>query len=245
MIRIVGAAFLVALLSTEAPLAQESRPDRYSVPHVAVIGSAEQEVRPDIAVLRIGVVNEKRTANEAMSENSRLAAAAIARVKSLGVDAKDIRTSNVSLTPIIDDERDPKTNAVIRRALRGYQASNLIDVTIRDVETAGAIASSIVESGANTYRGLSFQISDQDARLDDLRAKAVADAMRKAALYAHGASMKLGRLLVIDAGPNRYSGVEAMRAAAPAQAGGGPIPIEPGVKRLRLEVSATWELIPE
>ncbi len=80
----------------------------------------------------------------------------------------------------------------------------LLQVRIRDVDKAGAIASRVVvEGSANTYNGLSFSVSDQDAREDDLRGKAVGDAMRKAALYAHGASMKLGRVLAIETEPDR------------------------------------------
>jgi uncharacterized protein YggE len=231
-----------------APVAaQESGGARAAAAHIRVVGSAQDEVRPDIAVLNLGVVDEKPTAQDAMAENSRLTAAAIATVKGLGVDAKDIRTASVDLWPIMVDEHDPKTHAVTGRTLRGYRAENMISVTIRDLDKAGAIATKVVAAGANTYRGLSFDISDEDKKLDDLRAKAVADAMRKARLYASGASMKVGRLLAIDADPNRHPvGVQkfAARAAAPA-GGGAPIPIEPGVRQLRLEVSTTWELVPE
>ena len=133
----------------------------------------------------LGVVNERPTAAEAELENARAAASAIAGLKEFGVDPKDIKTSNSgSFAPVMVEERDPKTNGVLKRTLTGYRAENGLTVTsICDVDKAGAIASRVVASGANFYRGLYFSVSDKEAREDGLRAAAVKEAMRKAALY--------------------------------------------------------------
>jgi hypothetical protein len=130
-----------------------------------------------------------------------------------------------------------------------YRASDDLQVRIRDVDKAGAIASRVVAEGsANTYNGLSFSVSDQEAREDSLRAKAVGDAMRKAALYAQGASMKLGRVLAIETEPDRDiiagAGMPMLRAAHNSP-NALPIPVEPGVTRIEVGVSGVWELVPE
>ena len=117
-------------------------------------------------------------------------------------------------------------------------------MTIRDVDKAGAMASRVVASGANFYRGLYFRLSDKEAREDGLRAAAVKEAMRKAALYSHGAAMKLGRLLAIE--PNPEFGAADLPMQRSSE---GPravvVPIEPGNMRIEATVSATWELVPE
>ena len=173
-----------------------------------------------------------------------VATSAIARLKEFGVDPKDIKTSSLVLAPVMVEERDPKTNGVVKRTLTGYRAENGLTVTIRDVDKAGVIASRVVASGANFYRGLYFRVSDKDAREDGLRAAAVKEAMRKAALYSHGAAMKLGRLLAIEPNPEfgaadlpMQRSSEGLRAVV--------VPIEPGNVRIEATVSATWELVPE
>ena len=220
-----------------------------SIPHVSVSGRAFVEVKPDLATLSLGVVSEKTTAAEATAENAQATTNAIAVLKSLGVDPKDIKTTSLALTPVVTEERDPKTNALIKRNVTSYRASNMLQVRIRDVDKAGAIAArAVAEGSANTYNGLSFSVSDQEAREDGLRAKAVGDAMRKAALYAQGASMKLGRVLAIEADPDRSvianSDMPMLRAGhnSPNVL---PIPVEPGVTLIEVRVSGVWELLPE
>jgi uncharacterized protein len=218
-------------------------------PHITASGRAFVEVKPDIATLSLGVVSEKSTAAEATAENAQATTNAIAVLKSLGVEPKDIKTTSLILAPVVTEERDPKTNALIKRRVTSYRASNILQVRIRDVDKAGAIASRVVvEGSANTYNGLSFSVSDQDAREDDLRGKAVGDAMRKAALYAQGASMKLGRVLAIETEPDRSISATAdmpMLRTASSDRNILPIPVEPGVTRIEVRVSGVWELLPE
>ena len=238
-------ALALAVLSLSCALADaQERDQKFTLPHITVTGTSFVEVRPDIATLSLGVVNERPTAAEAESENARAAASAIAGLKEFGVDPKDIQTSSLVLAPVMVEERDPKTGGVVKRTLTGYRAENGLTVTIRDVDKAGAIASRVVASGANFYRGLYFSVSDKEAREDGLRAAAVKEAMRKAALYSHGAATKLGRLLAIEPNP------EFGAANLPMQkSSDGPrtvvVPVEPGNVRIESTVSATWELVPE
>lgn len=236
-------ALAAVSLSFASANAQE-RDQKFTLPHITVTGTSFVEVKPDIATLTLGVVSEKPTAAEAESENAKAAASVIARLKELGVDPKDIKTSNLVLAPVMVEERDPKANGVVKRTLTGYRVENGLTVTIRDVDRAGAIASRVVASGANFYRGLYFRVSDKEAREDGLRAAAVKEAMRKAAVYAHGAAMELGRLLAIE--PNPELGVADLPMQKSFE---GPravvVPIEPGNARIEATVSATWELVPE
>jgi uncharacterized protein YggE len=237
-------AACLALAVSCAPALAQDVDQKSTLPHIAVSGRAFVEVKPDIATLSIGVESERGAAAEATAENAQATTTAIAVLKSLGVDPKDIKTTRLVLTPVINEERDPK----IKRKVTSYRASNLLQVRIRDIDQAGAIAARVVSGGgANTYNGLSFSVSDEEAREDGLRAKAVGDAMRKAALYAQGASMKLGRVLVIETEPDRNILTNAdmpMGRAAPSP-NALPIPVEPGVTRIEVRVSGVWELLPE
>ncbi len=196
--------------------------------------------------MTLGVVSEQPTPTQAISENAKLAAELVADIKSQGVDPKDIKTEILDLSKLEIVERDPKTNLEIQRTVKGYQATALFRRRIHDVDKAGAIVRHVVEHGANTYRALSFGVTDADARIAALRSKAVADAMRKAALYARGASAKLGRVLGIDANPDTGGQADLpSRRFVPIAQQVTPIPVEPGLMPLAANVSATWELLPE
>lgn len=236
-------AFAAAVaLSLCAGLAQaQEQKMKIDTPHIVVSGAATHSARPDVATLTLGVDIEAATATEASARNAEQTRKLIETLKALGVEAKDIRTEALSLAPIIFDEQNPKTGEV-KRSFKGYRASNMLRVRLTPVERAGAIVAKVVESGANAWRGLDFSVSDATAKIDELRGKAVADARRRATLYAAGAGAKLGRLLLIEADPDGGVTPAAMRYGK-AMAEAAPIPLEPGVEELSANVRATWELV--
>ncbi|MGD1038366.1 MAG: SIMPL domain-containing protein [Roseiarcus sp.] len=225
-------------------LAQEPSASK-SVPTVSVVGFASEDARPDIAIVTFDVADERPSANEAENENARLSTAVIEGLEGAGIDAKDIATIGLSLSPVWNDEQDPKTGRIVKRTLTGYQASNTLSVRMRAVDKTGAIIAQGVQNGA-VYRGVAFDLSDRESREDALRVKAVGVAMRRASLYAEGASMKLGPLLAINAdlAPPIYrvgSGAARSLNMAPAPT---PLPVEPGFITLSQSVTATWALAP-
>lgn len=245
MLRNTGFALLILGLS--APSAWADDEMKFKEPYIVVDGSASVDAVPDRATMRLGVVVEKPTAAEAAAEVAKSAASVIASLKDLGVETKDIRTYNLEIDPVVIDDRDPQTKAFVKRTLAGYKASTLLEVTIKDVAKAGPLASRVVETGANTFKGLSFGVSDYEEREDGMRAKAVKNAMRRAELYASGANMKLGRLLALNPDPDRGNAADLPTrksevSAAPVRI---VIPVEPGVVTIGAHVSATWELVPE
>jgi uncharacterized protein YggE len=243
-LRIALAATCIAVFATAA-VAEDAEP-KFKVPYIWVDGTAAVEVKPDRAELSLGVIVERPTADAALAENASQSAAAIADLKQQGIDPSDIKTASLDVTPLILEDRDPKTNAVTGRHLAGYRASHRLLVRLRDVDRAGAIVSHVVANGANTFGGVWFQVSDREDRIDALRAKAVGVAMKRAALYAHGASMKLGRLLALNPDPQTDNAGAAdlpLRKSVPAERI--VVPIEPGTEFLEAHVTAAWELVPE
>src|SRR3954470_18568678 len=66
---------------------------------ITVSASGTVHQAPDQADLSFGVLTRAGSAKEALDENSDSAAKMIAALKKAGVDAKDIRTDEVSLQP--------------------------------------------------------------------------------------------------------------------------------------------------
>lgn len=214
--------------------------DRPAPALVSVTGVAAVEVRPDTAIVTLSVIDDKPAANDAIVENARIATGVIDGLKASGVDSKDIQTVGLSLYPVMSEGKDPKTGQPLKPVISGFHASNIIRVRVRDIDRAGALVAASAQNGA-LYQGVSFEISDRDAREDALRVQAVVDARRRAALYAQGAELKLGSLRTLAGSASERPALYA--SAARAAAAPAPLTIEPGVITLSETVSATWELI--
>jgi uncharacterized protein YggE len=234
-----GAAVASFLLLT-APAFAEDRP---LPPTVSVVGQAEEQARPDLAYVTLDIVDDRPNANDAATENARIASAVVDGLKGSGVDAKDVMTIGLSLSPVMTEQRDPKTGQIIKSTLTGYHAANVIRVRVRDIDRTGALVAARAPHGG-LYQGVGFFISDRESREDALRTKAASNAMHRAALYADGAGMKLGSVRSIGAeGGSPQPRFEMSRMAVGAAPAPPPAVVEPGLITLSETVSATWDLV--
>lgn len=152
---------------------------------------------PDVATIRAGVVTQGATAAASLRDNAARMAQVVASLKSAGIAARDLSTSNVSLQPQYRyaDNQPP--------AITGHQATNSVSVTFRDIARSGAVLDALVAAGANQIDGPAMSLSQPEAALDAARADAVKRARARAALYAQAAGMRVERILSInEAGEN-------------------------------------------
>ena len=151
-------------------------PLKDTVPTITTNGEASAEVVPDIATIAFGIDTERPKAADAARENARAVLAIVNEIKAQGIDAKDIKTISVTLAPVYDEERDA-SGYVTKRTLRGYSASNSLNVRIKDIGKAGALASQMLDKGANRFDGISYDYSQKAEKYNELRAEAVRDAL--------------------------------------------------------------------
>ncbi len=199
---------------------------------VTVTGEATVAVAPDAAIIRIGVSSQDKTARAASDANARQMTAVLAAIKSNNIADRDIQTSRLSLQP----QYDPNKSGTAR--LTGFQATNQVTVRIRDVGNLAAVLDSAISAGANEMSGIEFVVSEQSKLLDRARDDAIADARRKAELYAKAAGSHLGHVVAISEEGSAPSPVpmQALR--------GGAVPIAPGEQTLRAAVTVSYELTP-
>ena len=199
--------------------------------------SAEGQVTraPDIATLSAGVLTQSSTAAAAMAENAKKMAAAVSALKRAGVADKDIRTSSLSLQPQYRyaDNQPP--------AVTGYQASNQLTVTFRDIKQAGPILDALVAQGVNQISGPDFALEHPDAAMDEARMQAMQKARAKADLYAKAAGMSVKRIVAIGEGggyspqPPRPMLMMAARMKESTD-------LQPGEEKIGVTVNVTFEL---
>ena len=163
-------------------------------PSVSVTGEGHAYARPDQAQISMGVVSDSRTAAVALKTNTEKMTNLINTLKSKGIAEKDVLTSNFNVSP---QYRYDNANGQQRPTITGYQVSNEVHVKIRNLPSLGDILDAVVTAGANNVNGISFSLAEPDSVLDQARQKAVADAKRKAELYAGAAGVKIGRVLYI------------------------------------------------
>src|SRR5207244_4586342 len=109
-------------------------------------------------------------------------------LKGAGIDEKDYQTSRLSLQP----QYAPAGLNRTAPQITGYRAGNRVTIKVRDVTKVANVIDTLVGAGANEIGGINFIVSQASKLLDEAREKAVADARRKAEIYAKAAGVPLG-----------------------------------------------------
>ena len=221
----------LAMILLSAPASAQTPAD--FPPAISVTGEAQISVAPDIAFVDAGVATDAKTAREASEANNAAMAKVFVALKAANIDARDIQTSRLSLQPQYAPNRSGPSPVV------GYRASNRVTVRIHDVSKVAGVIDTLVGAGANDIGNVGFEVSQASKLLDDAREKAVADARRKAEIYARAAGVTLGAPLSISEGGAPQPMFRNKMVAGIAAA---PTPIAQGEETLSISVSVTWAI---
>lgn len=203
---------------------------------ISLSGNGTVDREPDIATVNVGVEIEAETAAQAMEQQAERMNAVFDAVRAAGVANRDMQTSSLSLNPVYDYNRPDN-----RPRLRGYSASNQITILVRDLDNLGASLDAIVRAGSNQINSVQFGVDDPTEATDEARVAAIADARRKADLYAEAAGYRVARIVTISEGGG-YSPPMPM-AARMVSAEAAPTPIAQGEVSLTANVNVTFELV--
>jgi uncharacterized protein len=225
------AALLAAALVSPV-LAQSDLPAA-----ISVSGEGTVSVPPDLAQIDAGVASDAKTAKEAAEANNVAMGKVLAALKGAGIDEKDYQTSRLSLQPQYAPNRSGP------QAVTGYRASNRVTIKVHDLTKVASVIDALVAAGANDIGNVGFTVSQPSKLLDEAREKAVADARRKAEIYAKAAGVMLGAPLdITEGGAPTPMFRSKMVAAAPMAVAG--TPIAQGEETLSVSVSITWAIKP-
>jgi len=151
-------------------------------------------------------------------------------LRRLTIPEADIQTVQFSLQPVFEYPREGTPR------LTGYEATNLVKVTVRDLTRVGAVIDAAVQAGANVVQDVAFALRDEAEVRATALTRAIQDARSKAQVMARALNVNLGR--VINATETTAPIVFPPVARAEAGAGGVP-PISPG----QIEVQATVNVV--
>lgn len=170
---------------------------------VEATGRGTASARPDVALIRLGVVTQAKTPKQATSENAQAITKVLAALKNLKVPEEAIQTSGLSLQPQYEWDEPNKKSVLV-----GYRAEHMLTVKT-EVEKAGEIYDAGVTAGANEAGGIELTLADDSP----LRKEALQKATKAAVAEIHAVGEALGVVLI---GPIQ----------AQVIAGGGPRPLE-------------------
>lgn len=225
------ATLFAAALIAAAPAMQARADDDRTI---SVSGSGEAMAVPDTALVTAGVLTEAADAKTALAGNSKAVAELFAALKSFGIAERDMQTRSFNVAPRYDRPERGEANRIV-----GYQVSNQVAVRVRDLDGLGVLLDRLIGAGANQMNGIQFYVDDTDALMDDARRKAVADARRKADLYADEAGVRIKRVVSIsEHGAQAPQPMFRAMAADRAES----VPVARGEQTISASVSVVYEI---
>ncbi len=223
-----------------ASIAQPAANDPATPPSEAsltVTGRGEIFARPDRAVVRVGVDVQAKEAVAAQTDANQRMQKILKDLKTLGIPDRFLATRSIELFPMTASV--PESEAI---EVRGYRATQIVEVTVDRVEMTGKVLDSAFKSGANRFEGVSFGLeNDLPQRREALRL-AVAEAAAKAETIVSALG---GRLVSITEVSEEGSGVEQpMPMARGRIMAMADTAVQPGEARVTAGVRVVYSIIP-
>jgi len=225
-------ALLASFLSFEAPAALADESDKRTI---SLSATGAVKTTPDKVDITTGVTSEGQTARDALDKNTEAMTKVVDGLKKAGIDAKDIQTTNFSVSPVYEQRKQGQAAFIT-----GYRVTNQVHIIVRDTKKLGDILDTVVSVGANQIGSISFGVSEPEALEDEARKQAIRNAIADAKLYAETAGVELGPVLTITEEDGGY--IPRYAEAAAPMAMDKAVPIEAGTTTVQVRVRVTWEL---
>ncbi len=209
------------------------QPDASTMRTVQVSGMGELQVKPDTAVIDLGVETQATSAQAALQQNNTKTQALMNTLQKANIPAENIQTQTIRLTPRYESAKTGGSQTLV-----GYTASNIMEVRTKDLKSFGTLLDQAVNAGANTIENISLEVSSPDQMLDQARKLAIVDAQHKAEQLAQLTGATLGPVLEIQESSSAPHPIVGQPAAETAG-----VPISPGTQNVSVQVQVTWSLV--
>ena len=181
---------LFALIRPERASAQE---ESYARRTVTVNGHGLVRAQPDMATVRFGVVTIDRDPEAARSRNARVSSETMNAVRGLGIDESSIKLDALRIEPYREYDADAR-----RYIDKGFQATRLVSVRLKELDVLPALIAEIVQKGANRISGIVYSIQEREVYEREAIKSALENAKEKASLMVETLGASLGEVLQIS-----------------------------------------------
>ena len=235
MIRYAIPLFAMSALAVPATAAEVQI--QAQAPVVELTVSETVNATPDVAQIGAGVTTRAPSAKEAVRLNAAAMQKVVDRLKTLGIPAKDIQTSNFNLNAQFN--YPPSGGSP---TFAGYEASNQVSVKLRQIDKVGDALDALVAAGANNINGPSFMLDDDTAAKQQARTRAFQRGQAMAQDYARMAGYTGARLLEVSESVQGGGPLPPRPVAYRAVAAQAATPIEPGEVGATVSLTVKYEM---
>lgn len=162
-----------------------------------VTGSATTNIKNDKVTVSLGVESADKTAQNALSSNSKLMNNIINALKGSGVQENETSTSSFTINPNYNYSEYGSKGDLI-----GFTVTNSIHITSSNIDSISQWIDTAVKNGANIVNEIYFSVSNNkmDKINNGLLKEAVGNAKSKADLVAEAAGLKIAGIKSITIG---------------------------------------------
>lgn len=220
-------------------------------------GTAEASYVPDTALLYLGVNKTATTQEEAKDEANKIISKITDELKKLGVEEKNIKTTNFSVNPNYNYDVTSSAQALENKMAlmpiapdrpkqNGYIATVNLEVRVTPVDKAEQVIDAVTKAGATQVGTSQLVLNEKKQKEleDQVRLEAIENAKEKAKSLAKAAGIRLGRVVdVQEAGggyPMMYRTSELKMDSAAAI----PAPsteLNPGENKISVTVTLSYQ----
>jgi len=225
---------IIFFLIAQILLGFKGLPENYPR-EITVSAQGKAFVKPDIALIKLGVTTEGMKIQEIVQENSEKMNNILKEIKDLGIEEKDVQTVRYDLSPRYEYWEKGQ------RIFKGYTLTQEIRVKIRDFEKIGEVLEKSTKIGANLVGELQFSVDEPEKIREIARKEAIDKAKEKAGQIASQSGLKLVKLINVY---ENYYPIPISPAPYKEMAGiGGEFPAVPTIQPGEEEVTVTVNLV--
>lgn len=169
----------------------------FKSPTITVVGHGKIEASPDVVYLNFASSYIDQSSAAAHSAVEEKLSDFVHRLKSLGVEEKDIIAGSISMNPRYDFEEYQNRRV---RIFKGYEVTRPLTVKTSDFSKIGEVADMAVSAGITDIRTFDYSITDPSEYLKTARLNAIEDAKSQAELLAKGFNVHLGEACSLSFG---------------------------------------------
>lgn len=228
-----------------------------------VDGTGNASATPQTAMVSVTISKTSTSVTDAQQQVNSIASKFTSDIKALGIQDKDIKTTNYSSTPVspsvvpvpLDNTETsvnsgPATQAIINTPIippvtdgNMYTVSENLQIESTSVDTANKVIDTATKDGINTVGGIQFTFSDDEQQKlqNQARTAAIQDAKQKAQEVANESGLHLGRLINVQTNDNSYPIFAAAKADTASGAPSQPTNLQPGQNKITETVTLSYE----
>ena len=159
----------------------------------SVTGTGKATDVPDTTLLSFGVTKTAPNVLTAQEQVNTTSNKITNDLKNLGIDEKNIKTTNYSVYPNLDYSNG-------RQNITGYTVSQNLEVKIKPIDKANKAIDITTNDGANMVGGITFILNDEAKKKleNKARLEAIKNAKEKAESLSSLSGIRLGKIIDVQ-----------------------------------------------